>query len=282
MPTASSLLVDCRATLGECLVWSVRQQVWYWTDIERAHLWRHVPSTGSTRSWTLPDRCGSFALCQSGRVLLGLAKGLAWARIDDDAKAATCVPIVDVEPEQPTTRINDGRTDRDGHFVFGTMNESAGHSAIGHIYQFSVRHGLRRLDLDPVGIANSICFSPDGSTMYFCDLVARRIMQADYDAGAARVSHVRLFVDLPREQGMPDGSIVDRSGALWNAEWGGAAVRRYTANGVLMATSNVPADHVTCPAFGGPQLDELCVTTARSAQRRTRFWPIRQSAACSG
>lgn len=263
MKGSGSLLVDCRCTLGEGLLWDARRQVWMWLDIEGARLWRHDPASGASTSWTLPDRAGAFVVCRSGRLLIGLAKKLSWGVIDDHAASISCTSVIDVESDQPETRINDGRTDRRGNFVFGTMSESDGHPPLGHIYQFSRIHGLRQLEVGAVGIANSICFSPDGGTIYFCDSMTRRILRGDYDADAARVTNIRPFVALAPTQGMPDGSVVDAAGTLWNAQWGGAAVRRYSVDGTLLATSDVPASHVTCPAFGGPDLDVLCTTTAR-------------------
>jgi len=263
MSTPSTLLADCRCTLGEGLLWDARAQAWLWTDIEGARMWRHDPATGATTSWRLPDRTGSFAICQSGQLLLGLSKGLAWGALDGSADAVDYTPIIPVEDDNPTTRINDGRTDRDGNFVFGTMSEAPGHPPTGHIYQFSQQHGLRRLPVGPVGIANSICFSADGATIYFCDSMTGRIMRGGYEAADARVHDIEPFVTVDPADGMPDGSVVDAEGTLWNAQWGGGVVRRYDPDGGLMAASDVPAQHVTCPAFGGPNLDILCATTAR-------------------
>jgi L-arabinonolactonase len=72
----AKLAVDCRSRLGEGVVWDERRQVVLWTDINAARLWQYKPLTGETRSVSLPDRLGSFALCDSGCLLLGLAKGL--------------------------------------------------------------------------------------------------------------------------------------------------------------------------------------------------------------
>jgi L-arabinonolactonase len=249
--------------LGEGLMWNASTGVWLWTDIQGRRLWRHEPATGLTQSCDVHDRVGAFVVSRSGRFLLAFAKSLEWAEINWERGEARYDPITAVEPDAPTTRTNDGRTDRSGHFVFGTMNEAAGHAAIAHIYQFSTPHGLRRLDVGTVGIANSICFSPEGTTMYFCDSMARRIMRCDYDAARAAVGNIRPLVALEPDQGLPDGSIVDAAGTIWNAQWGGAAVRRYDTDGRLLATSPLPVDHVTCPGFGGPNLDVLCVTTAR-------------------
>jgi L-arabinonolactonase len=262
----ASLRVDARCTLGEGAVWCPRRRALLWTDIEGARLWLHAPLTGTTLSWPLQDRAGAFALCASGRVLLGLAKGLAFADVDAHTgpSALPVTRIVPVEPEEPRTRTNDGRTDRDGRFVFGTMNEADGHvDRLGHVYQFSLAQGLRRLNIDGVSIANSICFSPDGRTMYFTDSIDGTIRQADYDSAAARVSRVRPFVRAEDAGGMPDGSVVDAEGALWNAVWGGGRVRRYLPDGTFDREVIVAAPNTTCPAFGGPALTDLYVTSSR-------------------
>jgi L-arabinonolactonase len=266
-PRTAALCVDAMCTLGEGLVWCPRRQALLWTDIEEARLWMHTPSTGRTRSWALPDRVGAFALCASGRVLLGLAKALAFADIDrhDGAGVVPLLSVTPVEADEPRTRINDGRTDRDGHFVFGTMNERHGDGGarIGHFYQYSMRHGLRRLTIDPVAISNSLCFSPDGRTIYFADSLDRRILQGDYDADAARVSRVREFVRLGPDEGLPDGSVVDAEGCLWNAAWAAGRVRRYTPDGRLDREITMAALNTTCPAFGGAALADLYVTSSR-------------------
>ncbi len=148
------------------------------------------------------------------------------------------------------------------------MHDEEPKRALGRFYQYSTRHGLRPLALDPVAIPNSICFSPDGGAMYFCDSTRRRIMQADYDADRASVSGVRLFAALPEGDGDPDGSVIDREGCLWNAEWGAAVVRRYSPEGRRVAEIRVPSKNPSCPAFGGAGLDELFVTTARQDMTR--------------
>jgi L-arabinonolactonase len=262
MRDAASLFVDCRCTLGEGIVWWARHQALLWTDIEAARLWMH--DAGGTRSWLLPSRLGSLAPCASGAVLLGLEKGLALAEISLSTDAApSLVPLVDVEPDLPSTRVNDGRTDRAGNFVFGTMNQAEGHPAIGSFYQWSTQSGLRRLGLARVGIANSVCFSPDGATMYFADSPRRRIMACRYDAESATVSDVRAFASLGPSDGQPDGSVVDADGCLWNAAWGAGVVRRYRPDGALDREMSVPAKNPTCVVFGGAALNELFITSAR-------------------
>jgi L-arabinonolactonase len=262
MTETASLFVDCRCTLGEGIVWWRERRALLWTDIDEGRLW--MRDDRGTRNWKAPDRLGSLAPCESGKVLLGLAKGLFVADIDGGTSdRLSLAPLAEVETGLASTRVNDGRTDRDGNFVFGTMDTRDGHPETGSFYQWSARHGLRRLDLPNVGIANSICFTPDGASMYFCDSPRRRIMCCRYDAERARVDQPREFATLAPEDGFPDGSIVDAEGYLWNAAWGAAVVRRYAPDGTLDCQIGVPAKNVTCAVFGGDAMNELYVTSAR-------------------
>lgn len=256
------LTLPHHAMLGEGLLWQGGR--WWWTDIEGATLYAWRPGTAGPQGCRLPDRLGSFAHCRSGRVLLGLAKRLALATLGDGFELAQLQTLAAVDAAEPRTRINDGRTDRRGHFVFGTMNEAPDKRPIASFYQYSTAHGLRRLALPTVAIANSICFSLDGRTLYFCDTLSQRIRQCDYDADSAQVGHVRLFTQMDVAEAWPDGSVIDAEGCLWNAQWGAGRVARYDPDGRLMGAWTAPAAHATCPALGGEGRDQLMLTTARA------------------
>lgn len=262
LATQAMLLVDSRCALGECVVWDERRAAVLWTDITRARLWMHVPAAGLTRSWELPQALGCFGLCDDGRLLLGLAKGLFVADIDAAGAALPLRALVAVEPDLADTRINDGRCDRSGHFVFGTKDEGGG-APRGSFYQFSFAHGLRRLGLPPAAIPNSICFSRDGGTLYFCDSAEPRILCCDYDAARATTGSVREFVRLAAAGASPDGSAIDADGCLWNAQWGAGRVVRYRADGSVERTIAVPVKNPSCCALGGSGFDTLYVSTAR-------------------
>jgi len=259
---ALDLVLPQNATLGEGLLW--RDGRWWWTDIESATLFAWRPGTPGPQFCRLPDRLGSFAHCRSGRVLLGLAKRLALATLGEDLALGQLQTLVPVDAAEPRTRINDGRTDRSGRFVFGTLNEAKERRPIASFYQYAMQQGLRRLALPAVAIANSICFSLDGRTMYFCDTLSQRIQQCDYDAETAQVDNVRLFTAMDRADAWPDGSVIDAEGCLWNAQWGAGRVVRYDPAGRLMGQYTAPAAHTSCPAIGGDAGDQLMLTTART------------------
>ena len=263
--TTMALAFAQEASLGECVHWHAGR--WWWTDIEGAALHAWTPGDAQALTVKLPARLGAFAHTRSGRVLMGLAKGLALASLDGGT--AQLQDLVPVEAALPHTRINDGRTDRSGFFVFGTMNEAAEEKqAIGSFYQYSMPHGLRRLALPTVAIANSICFSLDGGTMYFCDTLTRVIQQCDYDARSAQVANIRQFAVVDTRHAWPDGSVIDADGCLWNAQWGGAQVVQYAPDGRVMQVVHVPVKHTSCPAFGGADFRTLMVTTARQGLGR--------------
>ena len=185
----ASLLIDSRCQLGEGILWCSRRGVLYWADITAARLWRYEPSSGHSQSWTLPEMLGCIGLGEDDRLLLGLAKGLHACDVEAqlDAPRLALARLADVEAGDPMTRVNDGRADRDGGFVFGTKGEYPDGRRAGRFYQYSARHGLRELGLPPAAIPNSICFDAGGTRMYFCDSVERRIMSCHYHAASARV-----------------------------------------------------------------------------------------------
>jgi L-arabinonolactonase len=254
----ATLVVGTACALGEGTTWCARTGRLYWTDIEGARLWRYDPRLDERTSWRMPERLATFALtADPHRLLIGLATHLAFF----DLTTGEMRRIVDVEPGL-NTRVNDGRCDRQGRFVFGTKDEGATLQPIGGFYRLNLDGSLERLALPAPAISNSIAFSPDGATMYFCDSPTREILACDYGADG-RIGNVRVFTRLTDADGVPDGSTVDAEGGLWNAQWGGARVVRYDAMGRETERVSVPTRQPSCVAFGGARLGTLYVSSAR-------------------
>lgn len=250
-------IVDACAGLGECPIWCERFGTLYWTDIEGTslHSWRKLD--GWRRRWLLPEAIGSFALTEDDhRLLLGMASGIAM--FDTSTESLSFIALV--EEDEPTTRINDGRCDRQGRFVFGMFNPAE--KPIGHFYRVHHDLSVEKLSLPPAGVGNSIAFSPDGSTMYFTDSPTRVIQCVEYAANG-RLGVPRVFSRLAECDGFPDGSTVDADGGLWNAQWQGSCVVRYDTGGSETCRFDLPASQITCPTLGGTQFDELYLTSAR-------------------
>lgn len=254
----ASLAIDTKCSLGEGALWCARTGRLYWTDIEGRRLFRYDPATGERAEWHMPERLATFAFTEREPVLLvGLATHLAFF----DLANGQFTRIAEIEPGL-NTRLNDGKCDRQGRFVFGTMNEADKPQPIGGFYRLNRDLSVERLPLPAPAISNSIAFSPDGATMYFCDSPTRAIHACAYGAdGHIGPSHV--FATLMDADGEPDGSTVDAEGGLWNAHWGAGRVVRYDAAGRETERVAVPVRQPSCVALGGPRLDTLYVTTAR-------------------
>lgn len=254
------VLVDGGHELGECVLWCERSGRLLWTDIPAATLWSHSPSTGRTLSWKMPERLCCFALTGSDdRLLLGLASGLAFFTFSTGKVSRIC----DVEADIPSTRLNDGRCDRQGRFVFGMFNQDENPKpALGGFYRLNLDLSLERLPLPNAAIANSICFSPDGRRMYFADSAQKAILYADYNPCSAEVGRVHTFVAADAAPGEPDGSTVDAQGYLWSTRWGAGQVIRFAPDGRIDRVLELAAPQPSCPAFGGSDLSTLYVTSA--------------------
>ena len=265
------IAVACANVLGEGALWSAEEHALYWVDIERAELWRFVPEDGAAetppepRTWRLPERIAAATPRRDGgSLIVALATGIAAF----DPATGQIERLADVEARSPHTRLNDARCDRQGRFLVGGHVEHG--SALTALYRFD--HDLTvTAVLAGISTANSICFAPDGRTLYFADSPRREILAYDYDPATGAVGGGRVFCRLgEHEPGVPDGSTVDAEGYLWNARWGGACLARYAPDGTLDRIVRLPVSQPTCPAFGGDDLGTLYVTSARqglSAER---------------
>ena len=71
------------------------------------------------------------------------------------------------------------------------------------------------------------------------------------------------FFDSAAIAGGPDGLAIDSTGHVWVALWGGGRVICLSPAGELVAEVKVPAPHTSSIAFGGSDLRDLYITTAR-------------------
>lgn len=259
---ALELLHDGGNYLGEGVLWNDHTRRVLWTDIGAARLHSLDPVSGEKREWVMPERLCCFALTDDDDVLLlGLASRLAFFNLATEE----ITPICAVEAELPMTRVNDGRCDREGRFVFGTLDESAPKTAIASFYRLNLDLTLERLPLPKIAISNSICFSLDGSAMYFTDSMQGVLYRWDgYASGD--LGAISVFADVAADtQGAaaPDGATIDAEGYLWSAQWGGARVVRYAPDGAVERILRLPVAQPSCLSLGGASLDTLFVTSAQ-------------------
>lgn len=251
-------VIRTAALLGEGVLWDPRRGSLWWTDIQGKALHSYAWSNGNTRTVRTAERLGSFGLvANSDRLIAAFESGIA---LYEPASAAVDW-LARPDEVQPGVRFNDGRVDRAGRFWSGTMVESASAPATACLYSMDSAVGLRR-HVRGVKISNGLCMSPDGTRLYFADSPTRTIWVYDMAEPEGNLRNPRVFAETPRGAS-PDGATVDVDGCVWSAHWGAGCVVRYTPNGVIDRTVPVPTSQPSCVCFGGPDLDVLCVTSAR-------------------
>jgi sugar lactone lactonase YvrE len=256
------LVLDAHALNGETPTWSVAEQKLYWIDIEEPALHRFDPASGGDKQWRMPSEIGAFALCEDGRVLAALRTGLL--RIDLERRTSE---LLATPPYDPLShRFNDGKCDPQGRFWIGTMFKPLDGSKADEdtpptpLFVWEGRE-LRTAPASAV-ISNGLAWSPDGRTMYFSDSHAQIVRCYDFEPANGAVSNEREFARFNR--GVPDGAAVDEEGCYWVADYDGGRVVRFCPNGEREREIRLPVSEPTMCAFGGPDLRDLYITSARS------------------
>jgi L-arabinonolactonase len=253
------LLLDCRNQHGEGVLWSAADALLMWTDIDGRRVCTYDPVTAEFHQYPTPGKVCCFAP-RTGRpwsqIVAAFSDGFAFL----DLLTGERRDIAAIEQDKPTTRMNDGRTDRQGRFIAGGMDEAA-RAPISSVWRLDPDLSVIQL-FDGVACANGTCFAPDGRTLWFADSVKGEIERFDYDNATGSISSRRSIARTPAP-GVPDGSCVDAEGFVWNAVWEGYRLQRYAPDGRLVATIDVPVKKPTCCAFGGPDLDTLFITSSR-------------------
>jgi L-arabinonolactonase len=247
---------ETRNIHGEGPIWSEQLQKLFWTDIESRLLWEYEPLGSRFRSWPMPAKVCSLAFREKGGLLIAFDRGLSFYDLESGVEQR----IVDVEPGFPTTRLNDGRCDRQGRFIVGGFDSSE--KGLSSAYRLDVDVSLHRL-FGGLSSANSTCFSHDGATMYYADSPQAAIWAFDYDTANGTPHGRRVFCTFTGQPGLPDGSVIDADGFLWNAQWNGSRVVRYRPDGSVDRVIETPCSCPTSLAFGGRDLDVLYITTSR-------------------
>ena len=260
----AELIFDGKHGTGESPVWVPEEHALYWVDIPAKNIWCWRADTQSTRSWALPERVGCIAHIGGNAWVAGMETGVFRVTLNDDGSANTAL-LSPAHHAAPTMRFNDGRCDRQGRFLAGTMFLNMSEAkAVGAVSRFN-GSGDQRLLLEHLIVPNGMAFSPDGKTMYLSDShpTVQTIWAFDYDIDAGTPSNRRVFVDMTPLPGRPDGAAVDADGCYWICGNDAGLIHRFTPEGKLDQSLAIPVKKPALCAFGGVNLDTLFVTSIR-------------------
>jgi sugar lactone lactonase YvrE len=258
------LLFDAKVYLGEGPIWDARSQTLYWVDIFAKRIYAGSELFAELHDY---DFLGCIAPREKGGLILALS-GDASHAVDGrfsfaslETGSANLTLLSSLTDESAGNRFNDGKCDPRGRFLTGTMDKGETEPT-GSLYSFDGRSVTKILS--GVTVSNGMTWSPDSKTFYYIDTPTREVRAFDYDLESGAIANPRVAVYLSESLGWPDGMTSDMQGHLWIAMWGGAKVTQWNPNtGELLEQIPIPAMNVSSCVFGGRNMNELYLTSAR-------------------
>lgn len=251
---------DHRCSLGESPIWDSDAGCLWWADAREMRICAAEADGTPRESWTYDQMIGSVALAEDG-LLAALADGFYAI----DGRHGKASPLALVPGHDGKVRLNDGKLDRGGRFLCAQAEMAEG--ATGSLWQLDWQGTVREIERG-IRIGNAICFSPDGGTLYFADSLDGVIRVHAYDRATGKVGERKGEIDVRPFGQAPDGATVDADGNLWIALVLDQAIAQVRPDGTVLQRIDVPIPLPSCPAFGGPMLDTLYVTSISNSGRR--------------
>ena len=250
------IALAAQADLAESPVWDADNGLLWWVDIFRGEVHCFNPATGHDEMHQLTGPVGSLALRASGGLLVALRDGIYAYQ-----PGGSPVPLARPELDRRHNRFNDGRTDRQGRLWVGSLHVEETEPT-GALYRLDADGHCRRM-ADGIYASNGTAFSPDGRTGYHADSQRGLVWCFDCDPETGTLSDRRVFIELERRSGAPDGAIVDADGGYWLTHAGGWRIVRYDTRGRVDRVVQLPVEIPTSAAVGGADGGMLFITTAR-------------------
>jgi len=255
-----TIVADDQNLCGECPVWNPSLGTLEWTDqtghkffrLEWATRRHSLVKQGLAINGFRPNRRGGYVITNNDGFWM-------WDGTDK-------LKLVAAEADDSKCQLNDCVADSRGRLLSGSYfyNPSSEYE-LGKLIRLDTDGKARVLD-EGIHLANGLGFSPEGNILYFADSAARLIFAYDYDPESGLVRNRRIFVQVAKTEGLPDGLCVDSEGYVWCAQWYGSLIVRYDPDGKVERRLEFPAKQVSSLTFGGPQLTDIFVTSAAQSE----------------
>lgn len=261
MQTNIEIIANDNNICGESPRWDAAQGRLLWVDNVPGTIFEHRSATGKASVLARNLAVCGIACNHDGRLVIAGSKGIFLWRAGGEEQS------VITTHDGETLNFNDVTVSAQGNLYGGTFYWGAtGQERQGKLYLIRPDGTATVMD-DGIELSNGLALSPDGSTLYFVDTIARKIYAYDVNPASGVLKNRRVLVTVPREEGLPDGLTVDRDGFVWCAQWYGSQVVRYDPDGKVERRLLLPVQQVSSVVFGGPDLNELYITSAGEA------WP---------
>lgn len=251
-------IADLREQLLESPVWDERRGVLFLCSILSREVLELDLDTGVRRRWPFEAEVVSLGLCDSGALVVGLAREVIVFEPDTGQRRSLWRGY----DEPATSRLNDGKVGPDGAFWIGSMDMRQPRAPVGRLYRVTA-DGAATTIADGFAVSNGLAWSPDGRTLYHSDSFAAWIDRYDFDSRTGEAGNRRRLRDLDEETGRPDGAACDAAGDYWSAGVSAGVLNRITPEGALRARYPLPVPAPTMPCFCGADLRQIAITSHR-------------------
>ena len=253
----AEIITNYRCQIGEGPLWNRMENALYWVDIPGGRVLRYDPVTETGRVCYEGEQVHGLTVQEDGTLLLFIERGSV-ANLRDGELTI----VIEKIPDFIGYGFNDMIADPIGRVYWGSIPEDifSGKQECG-LYRIEL-DGSATLVADGIGVSNGLGFSPDYKNLYYTDTMVRKIYMYDYDKESGDLSNRRVFLDVPDEEGDPDGMTVDADGYVWTALWGSSSVVRYNPQGIEDRRIRFPAMKISSVCFGGAAYTDVYATSA--------------------
>jgi sugar lactone lactonase YvrE len=253
-------LVRERFGVGESPVWDDANNRLLWCDIPAGRIHACSLSDGARQVWEFGEPVPSFGLAQNGRWVVALRNDVVLF----DPISGNRELVAHIEHAKPEMRLNDGKTGPDGAFWVGSMDASTDGSPSAKLYRVAP-DGKVTIIAEGISISNGLAWNEDATRLYHSDSRGGIWLDCwDFDRTTGAVSNRRRLRDQDEANGRPDGGACDSAGIYWSAGPSAQRLNRFSADGELLGTVDLPLRHPTMPCFGGPDMKTVFVTSLDS------------------
>ncbi|SEP63884.1 Sugar lactone lactonase YvrE [Devosia sp. YR412] len=250
------LLLEGRFS-AEVPLWDDRRQCLFFVEFTQPAVHRVMLDGTDHHIWPMPELAGSIGLGESGRLIVAQPKKL----LTLDPDTGEIRHIADVPDEPDSNRLNDGKVGPDGAFWVGSMDMRPEREKIGSLYRVTGKGAVTRVLEHDVEVANGLAWSADGRTLYFSDSRGPWVDRFDFDPATGTIDNRRRFADFTEQSGRPDGAACDSLGHYWSAGVSAGRLNVLDSSGSIQRVIPTPVSAPSMPAFSGPDLDMLVVTS---------------------
>ena len=252
-------VLEAGAHLAEGPHWWAERSKLLWVDIEASRIGLFDPCSGQNSFIDVGCHVGCVVPTASQDLLAATADGFLRVNPINGARTLLHHP----EAHCLDNRFNDGKCDPWGRLWAGSMHYEFVPGAAA-LWRLDTNLESRRMRSD-VTISNGLAWSSDRRFLYFIDSPTLQVLRLPLDEQGDPIDQGTVCVEIPASWNcVPDGMTIDAEGMLWIALHDGSAVTRWDpASGEHLATVELPCSKVTSCCFGGENLDQLFITTAR-------------------